>query len=62
MKTKHVLWTFLALMAGLIAFAVLFRVEFTAFLNRPDARRHALFVHVAAATVFFANAVTGLLW
>ena len=62
MKTKHVLWIFLAAMAGLIAFAVLFRAEFTALLNRPDARRHALFVHVAAATLFFANAVTGMLW
>lgn len=62
MKTKHVLWIFLAVMAGLIAFAVLFPAEFTALLNRPGAYRHALFVHVAAATMFFANAVTGMLW
>lgn len=62
MKTKHVLWIFLAAMAGLVAFAVFFRTEFTALLNRPDAYRHALFVHVAAATLFFANAVTGMLW
>lgn len=62
MKTKHVLWISLAAMAGLIAFAVLFRAEFTALLNRPDAYRHALFVHVAAATMFFANAVVGMLW
>jgi uncharacterized membrane protein len=62
MKTKHILWLFLAAMAGLIVFAVFFRATFTALLDRPDAYRHALFVHVAAATLFFANAVTGMLW
>jgi len=62
MKTKYVLTGFLALMAGLVAFAVFFTSEFVALLNRPALRDHALFVHIAAATLFFANAVVGMIW
>jgi uncharacterized membrane protein len=62
MKTKHVLFGFLALMAGLIVFAAIFKEGFAAFLNRPALRGHALFVHVLAATLFFANAVLGMVW
>jgi uncharacterized membrane protein len=62
MKTKHVLFSFLAIMAGMIAFAVFFRAEFIAFLNRPSLYGHALFIHIAATTLFFANAVVGMLW
>lgn len=62
MKTKYILSGFLALMAGLVTFAILFRVEFIALLNRPALGGHALFVHVTAATLFFANAVVGMLW
>jgi len=62
MKTKHVLYGFLAIMAGLIVFAVFFKAEFVALLARPALRGHALFVHIAAATLFFANAVVGMIW
>lgn len=62
MKTKYVLIGFLALMAGLVAFAIFFQVEFIALLNQPSLRGHALFVHIAAATLFFANAVVGMIW
>lgn len=62
MKTKYILWIFLAAMAGLIAFAAFFPDQFYALLNRPEAHDHALFVHVAATTLFFANAVVGMLW
>ena len=62
MKTKYVLIGFLALMAGLVAFAVFFKAEFVALLNQPALRGHALFVHIAAATLFFANAVVGMIW
>lgn len=62
MKTKYVLFGFLALMAGMIAFAVFFKAEFVALLNQPALRDHALFVHIAAATLFFANAVVGMIW
>lgn len=62
MKTKYVLYVFLAIMAGLIVFAVFFKAEFVALLDRPALRGHALFVHIAAATLFFANAVVGMIW
>jgi uncharacterized membrane protein len=62
MKTKYVLYVFLAIMAGLIGFAVLFRADFIALLDQPALRGHALFVHIAAATLFFANAVVGMIW
>ncbi|HOW99502.1 MAG TPA: DUF2269 family protein [Deltaproteobacteria bacterium] len=62
MKTKHLLFASLAIMAGLIAFALLFRDRFLALLNQPALAVHARFVHIAAATVFFANAAIGMLW
>lgn len=62
MKTKHVLIGLLAIMAGMIAFALFFPAEFITLLRQPALRGHALFVHVAAATLFFANAVVGMLW
>jgi len=62
MKTKYILSGFLALMAGLIAFAIFFRSAFVALLNRPALYGHMLFVHVVAATLFFANAMVGMFW
>ena len=62
MKTKYILSVFLTIMAGLIAFALFFREEFIAVLNRPALYSHALFVHITAASLFFANAVIGMLW
>lgn len=62
MKTKYVLFGFLAIMAGMIAFAIAFPAEFAALLDRPALRGHALFVHIAAATIFFANAAIGMIW
>jgi len=62
MKTKYVLYVFLALMVGMIAFAIFFHAQFMALLNQPALRGHALFVHIAAATLFFANAAVGMLW
>jgi len=62
MKTKFILSVSLTIMAGLIAFALFFREEFIAVLNRPALYSHALFVHITAASLFFANAVIGMLW
>jgi uncharacterized membrane protein len=62
MKTKYILFVSLTIMAGLIAFALFFREEFIALLNQPALYSHALFVHVTAASLFFANAVVGMLW
>ncbi|MDX9956823.1 MAG: DUF2269 family protein [Spirochaetia bacterium] len=62
MKTKYVLSGFLAAMAGLIAFAIFFRAQFIELLDQPTLHGHMLFIHIAAATLFFANAVMGMLW
>jgi uncharacterized membrane protein len=62
MKTKRVLVVLLAIMAGMILFAVIFPAAFRRLLNQPALYGHALFVHVLAATLFFANAVVGMLW
>ncbi len=62
MTTKHVLIGLLAIMAGMIAFAIFFRAEFIALLNQPVLYDHALFIHIAAATLFFANAAVGMIW
>jgi uncharacterized membrane protein len=62
MKTKFVLYAFLGIMAGMIVFAIFFRAEFVALLNQPALYPHALFIHIATATMFFANAVVGMLW
>ncbi|MDP3180169.1 MAG: DUF2269 family protein, partial [Spirochaetaceae bacterium] len=53
---------FLAIMAALIFFAIFLHAEFIALLTRPALYGHALFAHIAATSLFFANAVVGMLW
>lgn len=62
MGTKPVLVAFLAVMAGMIGFALLFQDTFVSLLKHPAMYSHARFLHIAAATLFFANAVVGMLW
>ncbi len=62
MKSKFFLVGFLAIMAGMIVFAILFQETFIALLKHPALYSHARFLHIAAATLFFANAVVGMLW
>lgn len=62
MKTKHVLSGFLALMAGMVLFALFFPAELKGLLDQPALSGHALFVHVVSTTLFFGNAVVGMLW
>ena len=62
MKTKYVLVGFLAIMAGIIGFAIFFQEAFIALLKHPAMYSHARFLHIAAVTLFFANAVVGILW
>jgi len=62
MKSKTILILFLALMAGLIGVALVFPDAFLALLNQPALYSHARFVHIFAATLFFANAVVGMAW
>ncbi len=62
MKTKYVLIAFLVIMAGMIGFGVFYRETFIALLRHPAMYNHARFLHIAAVTLFFANAVVGILW
>ena len=62
MKTRFVLAGFLVIMVGMIGFAVFSRETFVALLRHPAVYGHARFVHIAAVTLFFANAVVGILW
>ena len=62
MKTKKVLVFFLAIMAGIILLAVVFPDQLKEFLNRPSSYPHVLFIHILAVTLFFSNAVIGILW
>lgn len=62
MKTRAILFAFLGIMAALILAAILFPNQLLRLLDRPVLYPHALFVHVVAATLFFGNAVVGILW
>lgn len=62
MKTKIILHVSLSIMACMILLAIIFPSEFTAILNKPSMFKHVLFLHIMAATLFFANAVIGILW
>ncbi len=62
MKSKHVLRIFLFLMGFLILGAVLFPVALKGLLNRPTLYEHLLFLHIISVTLFFANALIGILW
>ncbi|AHC13990.1 DUF2269 family protein [Salinispira pacifica] len=62
MNTKTILLSLLILMAIMITAALLFPQGLQSFLYRPSMYRHILFVHIAAATLFFANAVIGMVW
>lgn len=53
---------FLAIMAGMIGYAIFFQEAFIALLKQPAMYSHARFLHIATATLFFANAVVGILW
>lgn len=62
MKTKVILAGFLAVMVGMIGFALVFQEALMVFLSQAAIMRHARFIHIAAVTLFFANAVVGMLW
>jgi len=61
-KSKSILFIFLFIMVGMIFFGTFFQTELKAFLNRPSLYPHALFAHIFAVTLFFANAVVGIIW
>ncbi len=61
-KTKIIMAIFLSIMLGMIGFAVFFQNAFVALLQNHAVQSHARFIHIAAASLFFANAVVGILW
>ena len=62
MISKIILTVFLVAMAGMILAAIFFKGAFLSFMDRPVFIRHARFMHIAAATVFFSNAMIGMIW
>ena len=62
MNSKKIMGLFLGLMAGMLILAILFPSQAEDFLDRPELYQHALFVHIVAVTLFFGNAVIGILW
>ena len=62
MKSKTILIIFLLIMAAMIFFGITFYNEIKALLNRSSLYPHVLFVHILSVTLFFANAVVGMLW
>ncbi len=60
--TKIILLLLLAVMAAMIFGAVFFKDAFVSLMQRPAIQAHARMVHIAAATIFFANALVGMIW
>jgi uncharacterized membrane protein len=62
MHTKRVLMFFLAIMVAMVILAIVFLDQLKELLDRPSLYQHVLFAHIVAVTLFFANAVIGILW
>jgi len=60
--TKTILTVFIVIMAGMIAFAVFFQDIFVSLLKNSALLSHARFLHIIAISLFFANAIVGILW
>lgn len=61
-NTKTLLFIFLGLMAAMIVLGIVFYSQLKSFLARPALYPHVLFLHILSVTLFFANAVVGILW
>ncbi len=59
---KILLYVFLVIMAGMVGSAVFFKDAFVALMKQPVLLSHARFMHIAAVTLFFSNAVVGMIW
>ena len=62
MKTRKILLFFLSVMGAMVILALVFPAEVNDILDSPSLYRHVLFAHILATTLFFANAVVGILW
>ena len=61
-KTKTILTVFMVIMAGMIGFAVFFQDAFVALLQHSALYTHARFLHIFAISLFFTNAIIGIIW
>ena len=62
MNTKKVLMFFVGMMVGMVILALIFPEQLEEILDRPAIYQHVLFVHIVSVTLFFGNAVVGILW
>jgi uncharacterized membrane protein len=62
MKSKTILFIYLGIMVAMIIAVIAFPAGIANLLDRPELYSHVLFVHILATTLFFANAVVGILW
>ncbi len=62
MKTKILLGISLGIMAGIIIYGLIFPESLESMLTQPEFYPHAKFIHIIAVTLFFANAVLGIMW
>jgi len=60
--TKSILLLLLAVMAAMIIAAIFFKEAFVSMVLQPMIQRHARMIHIAAVTIFFANALVGMIW
>ena len=60
--SKPILFIFLSIMVVMIIIGITFYSELKTLLSRSRLYPHALFVHIISVTIFFANAVVGMLW
>jgi uncharacterized membrane protein len=52
----------LVIMAAMVVAAVFFKDEFVSLMKQPEIVKNARFLHIAAATIFFSNAIVGMIW
>ena len=60
--TKSILLLLLAVMAAMIIAAIFYKEAFVSLVLQPMIQRHARMIHIAAVTIFFANALVGMIW
>ena len=59
---KIILMILLAAMGAMIVAAMFYKEALVSFVQLPMIQKHARMIHIAAATIFFANALVGMIW
>jgi uncharacterized membrane protein len=62
MNTKILLLIYLVVLAGISIFALVFTDVLLDFLFQPSISKHILFLHILSVTLFFSNAIVGIIW